>query len=993
MQFPKKYDPSFEQGLYASREEKGLFKPRKWTTWETFSMTLPPPNVTWVLHVGHAMMLAVEDTMVRYHRMKGDETLRVPGTDHASISTQVVVEKQLAKQDILRTDLWREKFLGKMREWVNYSRSTIISQSKRLWASLDRSREQFTMSEQLSRAVRKSFVDLYKREKIYKSQYMVNRSPKAETFVSDLEVIHKEEEKNMYYIRYFVQGKWDSITVATVRPDTIFGDVAIAVHPKDKRYKKWIGKNVLIPIVNIPIPIIADESVLMDFGTGALKITPWHAEADFDIAKKHELPLAVYSFDQQEIFTERAGELYEWKSIVDFWDNLIHNLNEIWNLEKSETVTSSVPYCERTGCRIQPMLSTQRFMDVQGASDQVLDAVHNDTVHIHPPRFKKTFTDRLENIRPRCISRQLRRWHRIPVWYDEDGTKYVFDEETVLTDTKDKNTLLSRIVFNLIADSRLVNPFNIEQLIEILIWPSLVPQFKSVLHSYIHIYNLQDLSKAQSQELEILQKTLQDISSQWNKDLIKAWETILDILENSAHIAHTWDCYEFDFLPGSEKKLTQDEDVLDTWFSSGLRPFTVMWRPDDKSQLEKYYPNTVLETGYDIIFFWVIRMMIMWVEITQKIPFENIYLHGLVKDKHGKKMSKSVWNVVNPLEIVEKYWTDALRWALISWNTPGTDLKFQDEKVEYISRFINKFWNASRFVMSRVEEWSDIISSFEELQNWLLSHIDECNDYDLWILHKTQELIKQNTKYLQKFMLGEALQDSIHTVRHDFCDWYIEISKLLPSSQTPDILRYCLGVFCKVIHPSLPFVTDRLRSLIWFEGELMISPRPIEQNFGKKNYKVNLLMDIISECRKLKQQATKKPHEKVHVYIQANTDIQETVTQHQDLIRMIVWVESLQCLHLHDQVEWDRLIWMVMDIKIWVQGIQTIDWKVQLRELEQQLKEEEQFLQRMRSMFLWDFADKAPANVVEAKRKKMAEVKSKISYIEWEIRRLKMLKK
>jgi len=387
MAFWKKYDPSFERELYDWREQQGVFKPsgKKWST--PFVTMLPPPNVTGKLHLGHSMMAAIEDVMVRYNRMIWNDTLWVPGTDHASISTEVVVEKQLAAKWIDKDEIGREKFLGHVWDWVSETRGTINDQIKSMGASLDWEREQFTVSEKLSRSVRYAFKNLYDQGKIYQSMYMVNWSPGAQTVLSDLEVENKEVETKMYYVRYFVQWKWDSITVATIRPETIFADVAIAVHPKDRRYKKWIGRNVLVPIVNRPIPVIADESVQIDFGTWALKITPTHSEMDYDIAVNHELPMDRYALDKNNIFTEWAGEQFAWKPVYEFLENLVHYLDEIGNLEKIEDYKTTIPVCERTGTTVQPLLSQQWFMGVKHPADRIMESLENDEVNVHPPRF------------------------------------------------------------------------------------------------------------------------------------------------------------------------------------------------------------------------------------------------------------------------------------------------------------------------------------------------------------------------------------------------------------------------------------------------------------------------------------------------------------------------------------------------------------------------------------------------------------------------------
>ncbi len=997
--FPKKYDHSFEPEMYNTWLEEWSFKPesQKWTKWECM-IAMPPPNVTGVLHLWHALMLSVQDTMVRMARMKNKRTVWVPWTDHAWIATQVVVERQLMETDKKTKDeLGRPLFMKKLWDWVHFSKNTIVSQTKRMWSSCDWSREQFTMSESLSRSVRKAFVKLYNEEKIYRDAYMVNRSPKAKTVLSDLEVEHKEVEGKMYYIKYFVDGKWDCITIATVRPETMFADVAIAVHPKDKRYKKRIWRNILIPIINKSIPIIADEEVDINMWTWALKITPTHSETDYHIAWRHNLPMDNFALDKQGNFTELAWEMLAGQPADEFEENLIHHLKEIWNLDRVEDHTHSVPYCERTWCRVQPFLSTQWFMNVKPAAEKIIKWLEDDDVNIHPDRFKHTFMQRMEDIKPWCLSRQLRWWHRIPIWYNESWKKYAFEEDSVLESTKWKKSILSRIIFNLIADSRLANPFNLEQLIEVLLSPSLVNQHASVWHSYLDMYNIKFAWKKMSiKEIEEIQLLLDGVLGEFKQkkrmnDKIIGWaEKLVDILDKSANIQVTWDTYTFLFLPESpDEVLTQDPDVLDTWFSSWLRPFSVLWRPEKTKDMDKFYPNTIMETGYDIIFFRVIRMMIMWVEHTDSLPFKDIYLHGMVRDKYGKKMSKSKGNVIDPMELIETYWADALRGSVLVGNTPGSDMKFDEQRVEYMWKFINKLRNASRFVIH--QQWGKVKKlDYEKLGASLHKNSKKMNAYDRRIFSKTQDLIRQVDRYQEKFMIGESLQEIISIVWHDFCDWYIEISKVEKSDVTEKVLFYCLGTFYKLLHPSLPFVTEKLWNLIWFQWSLMMTRWPDDFEIKDKDYRMNLVMDMISSWRNLKRKVTNKPHEKVDIFVQANKDIQDLVQDHFSLVQDIVKVQNISYLTAWQEIEWDWEIAMIMDIKVWLKGVKGINKKELLSQLETELAQEQQFLQNLRSLFTADFASKAPANVVKDKKAKMEEMKSKVSNIEGEIRRLRM---
>lgn len=986
-EFPKKYDTGFEQELYTWREKQWYFKPSESKTGEQFTIILPPPNVTWKLHLGHSVMTAIEDAMVRYHRMQWDETLWLPGTDHASISTQVVVEQQLAARWIDKKSLTREEFLAHVRERVRESRSTITQQIKSMGASLDRSRERFTMWENESRWVRSAFKQLFDQEKIYRSTYMVNRSPGAETVLSDLEVNHEEIDTKMYTIRYFVQWKGDSISVSTIRPETIFADVAIAVHPKDRRYKKWIGRNVLIPIVNRPIPIIADEQVQIEFGTWALKITPTHSEEDFIIAQRHDLPLDRFAIDKANVFTELAWPGLEGKPAYEFLDNLIYHLKEIGNLEKVEDYRTKIPVCERTGVRVQPTLSKQWFMNVDPAAKRLLEAFDKEEVDVHPVRFVKTFRDRLEKIRPRCISRQLYRWHRIPIWYDADAKGYAFTDDTVIDLESGISSVLSMIVFNLIADTRLSNPFSLEDLVDILTTGSLTPQHGRVVDVYMAQYAL---DKRLSKECAALAKIF-DIT-EWSKisAIEKQWGQLVDLLDESCNIAQSGDNYVFEFrIDGKVVELTQEDDVLDTWFSSGLRPFVTMWWPDKTADLDKFYPNNVLETGYDIILQRVIKMMILGVEMTGQLPFKDVYFHGLVRDAKGAKMSKSKGNGIDPLRLIEKYGADSLRGALLLWNTPGNDQKFSEQKINYVSRFITKFWNASRFVMKHSSAVGDM--SRTELETHLQKNAAELNDYDTWILGKLSDLIATVTKYHGKFMLGEALQETITFVWNDFCDWYIEIAKRAPSDHTGHVLRYVVMTSCSLLHPFLPFATEKLWSLFGGEWALIVSQRPQAIGIWEKNYRMNLLMDMIAQWRALRTQVTEKPHDKVTLSLQSNIDIHTLVQDHAALVTSILNVETIHYTSEVDQVDPDFTTAVLMDITLGAKWMKTVDWKSVLKDFELQKSEEEQFLTRMRSTLAapW-FMDNAPAHIVEDKKKKLAEVKAKIAKIDLEIQKIRM---
>jgi len=995
--FAKKYDFSKDDKIYVEWEKWWYFKEKKDAKNWNFFIPLPPPNVTWVLHIGHAQMLTIEDIMVRYNRMIWKKTLWIPWTDHAWISTQVVVEKKIKEERwISRHDLWRVKFLEEVWNFVKQSRSTIISQAKKIWASLDWDREQFTLSERNFRAVRKVFKDLYDAWKIYKDNYMTNWCPNCQTVLSDLEVNMNEEKWKLVYIKYFLVWKGDSITVATTRPETMFADVAIAVNPNDKKYKKFIWKKVNIPIINKPIPVIADYDVDMNFWTWALKITPTHDKADFIIAKKHNLPLDYYAIDKDWKLTELAGN-FAWTKAEDSIDMIIEYLENIWNLEKVEEHIHNVPRCDRCKTLIQPMVSNQWFVDVSQASLYSKKAIEQNEINVVPERFKKIFYQWLDDIQPWCISRQLWWGHRIPVWTCENGHINVFDEDIVLekynkTEKYKWNIWLDMIVFNLIADSKLENYFNIEKLIETLYKDNFIKSKWKTYQAYIESYKLKakELWKYEK-DIKELEKILDSVKSQ-NIDLIMdAWERLSSFLENSLFIKPNDDTYFFELSCKQcwSTKLKQDSDTLDTWFSSWLWPFTVLWRPEKTDDLKEFYPNTVLETGYDIIFFWVARMMFMSYE-TMKWdiefdwnPFKNIYLHWLVRDRYGNKMSKSKWNWVDPIDKIKEYWADALRLSLVIWTTPWNDLNFSDEKLDYNVRFINKLWNASRFVYNKCAiEDADAID-YNELYNLLKDNKNDLTNFDKWILSQLDELIEQVSGSMERFYFWESFANAQKFVWNKFCDWYIEISKYDDGPFTPTVLLYSLATIYKLFHPVIPFVTEKLWNKLHFNWKL-INSNYANKIWIEKSESIDKLVDVIVTLRTLRAKNNIKPHVKIDIFIENFTN--SILKDYKDIIKKIVWAENII------QIEENVVIDVVNTFKVWIiLPEEEINFKDKLYELEKKLKQEEQFLQGIRKLLASEwFRKNANENITKSKEQKKEEVEDKILKIKEEISKIKL---
>jgi valyl-tRNA synthetase len=690
-EMPKAYESGkVERKWYRFWLEKGYFTPKIDPKKKPFVIIMPPPNVTGELHVGHALTATLEDIMVRWHRMKGEPTLWLPGVDHAGIAAQVVVEQLLAGEGLNRHKLGREKFIERMWQWANKCRRTITEQHQRLGASCDWSREIFTLDDGPSRAVRTAFVRLYNKGLIYRGERIINWCPRCATALSDLEVDHKDIEGHLYYVRYpLAEGKEEFITVATTRPETILGDTAVAVNPKDERFRAMLGRKVILPAVNRAIPIIADEAVDPAFGTGAVKITPAHDPVDFDIAQRQGLPL-VNILNPDVTMNENAGK-YAGLDRFDCRKAILADLEKDGLLVKVEPYTHSVGHCDRCQVIIEPLASKQWFIATKPLAQAAIKAVVDGRITIIPERFTKVYLNWMENIRDWCISRQLWWGHRIPVWYCRDC-----GEITVSVD-----------------DAR-----------------------------------------------------------------------------NCGHCGSS--------------HIEQDPDVLDTWFSSALWTHSTLGWPDDTKELAYFYPTTVMETGYDILFFWVARMIMMGLEDTGDIPFHTVYLHGLVRDEKGEKMSKIKGNVLNPVDTLEKYGTDALRFALSTDISPGNDIKLTTPRLEAGRNFANKLWNATRFVVRCLEPRGTDV----KIQPSLLPVEDR------WILSRLSGTVSTVTRLMENFQFGEALRQIHDFLWGEFCDWYIEFAKIrLRSGEVLSpvpVLVHVLETSLRLLHSYMPFVTEEL---------------------------------------------------------------------------------------------------------------------------------------------------------------------------------------
>tara|TARA_B100001093_G_scaffold479074_1_gene507768 strand:+ start:761 stop:3418 length:2658 start_codon:yes stop_codon:yes gene_type:complete len=740
-----KYDPSeSERRIYNTWESEGFFKPSGAGD-ENFSIVMPPPNVTGSLHMGHALNTTLQDILVRYQRMKGNDVLWQPGTDHAGIATQMVVERNLAANgSVDRQSLGREAFIEEIWKWKEKSGGTITEQLRRLGASCDWSRERFTMDDGLSEAVVKVFVDLYNDGLIYKDKRLVNWDPGLKTAISDLEVIQKETDGHLWYIRYsFEEDSESSIIIATTRPETMFGDTAIAVHPDDERYKKLIGKKIIIPIVNRAIPIIEDEYADPDQGSGAVKITPAHDFNDFEVGKRNNLEM-ISILDINGALNENTPK--EWQGLDRFEarELLLKQLEEKGSLVKAEPYLNSVPYGDRSNVIIEPYLTDQWYVDAKTLAKPAIENVENGETKFIPGNWSKTYFEWMNNIQPWCISRQLWWGHRIPAWYTDEG-------EIVVAKSEVEAKIIAKEKYN-------------------------------------------------------------------------------------------------------TEKISRDEDVLDTWFSSAIWPFSTLDWPNDDNDLDRFYPTSLLITGFDIIFFWVARMMMMGLYFQKKVPFSEIYIHALVRDENGQKMSKSKGNIVDPLELIDQYGADSLRFTLASMASYGRDIKLSKSRVEGYRNFGTKLWNASRFC--EINDCSKYQKVDLENLKCILTN---------WILGEIIKTDKKINLYLDEYKFNEASNEIYHFIWHIFCDWYLELIKPYFDSTDSEnldeikaVTAFSLKFILTKLHPFMPFITEELwENLGYKEKPLILSEWDL--NLPKKedvnlSLNTNFLIEVISSVRSIRSE-------------------------------------------------------------------------------------------------------------------------------------------
>jgi valyl-tRNA synthetase len=838
----KSYDPrATEDRVYRFWESRGYFKPRIDESKVPFCIIMPPPNVTGELHIGHALTDTVEDILIRWHRMLGDPTLWVPGIDHAGIATQNVVEKQLAKEGLTRHDLGRDEFEKRVWQWVGRYRPIISNQHRRLGASADWSSEVFTLDETPQRAVRTTFKKLYDDGLIYRGERMINWCPRCRTALSDLEVEHEDQPGNLWHIRYPIVDGHDAegrphtgdeyMVVATTRPETFVGDVAVAVNPKDDRYKDKIGRTVLLPVIQREIPIVGDEATEMEFGTGALKVTPGHDPVDFEISQRVGLPI-INAMNLDATLNREGGpyfgmDRYEARQVI------LRDLEELGYLIKTEPHDMTIGVCSRCHTVVEPLMSWQWFVNQRALAQPGIDAVKDGRISFVPDRFERVYLNWMENIRDWCVSRQLWWGHRIPVWYsaDEDGDR-------IIVTYRDPAT-----------------PQNAEPV--------------------VGTYN----------ELRAKGITHEQILAHASWSGVDATPIVsIETPERS---------------PTGGGRLLQENDVLDTWFSSGLWPFSTLGWPEETPALKYWYPTSVMETGYDIIFLWVSRMIMLGLYNVGQIPYSVVYLHGTVRNEHGQRMSKSLGTGVDPLEVVEKFGADALRYTLITSSGPGNDMRLSEQRVEAGRNFANKLWNAARFVISMI---GDGTVRLPETMPPPGSPLE-----DRWILSRVEGLARSVDEQMRKFELGEAARQVYDFVWGEFADWYIEIAKVrvrADSQSGPSplpVLAYVLERCLRLLHPVMPFVTEEIWQSLAAKIEglddeaLIVAPFPRgESSYADPNAEreMELLIDIVRAVRNIRAEKKVEPGRFIEAYV-ASTGARDVIEAGRAYVEMLARVRPL----------------------------------------------------------------------------------------------------
>ena len=872
-----RYDPSeFEDRIYDFWLKGNYFHADLDESKRTYTIVIPPPNITGQLHMGHALDNTLQDILIRYHRMKGYDTLWVPGTDHASIATEAKIVQALREEGISKEDLGREKFLERAWEWKAQYGGRIVEQLKKMGSSCDWERERFTLDEGCSKAVREVFCNLYEKGLIYRGERIINWCPHCRTTISDAEVEYEEKDGSFWHLKYpFADGS-GYLVLATTRPETMFGDTAVAVNPKDERYKDIIGKNLILPIMDKEIPIVADDYVDIEFGTGVVKITPAHDPNDFQVGLRHNLPIINVMTDDGHM-NENVPEKYQGMDTMTCRKVLVEDLKAGGYLEKIEPMKHNVGTCYRCGTVVEPRVSKQWFVKMKPLAEPAIKAVKDGDIQFVPERYDKTYFHWMENIRDWCISRQLWWGHRIPAWYCDDCGE--------------------------ITVSR----------------------------------------------------------------------------EDPTECAH---CHS--------KHIHQDPDTLDTWFSSALWPFSTLGWPDDTPELKHYFPTDVLVTGYDIIFFWVARMIFSSEEQMGQAPFHTVFIHGIVRDEQGRKMSKSLGNGIDPLLVIDKYGADALRFTLATGNHPGNDMRYSTEKVEASRNFANKLWNASRFILMNLD-------GTEKPAH--LPDLDKLTTEDKWILSKFNTLAKEVNVNIEHYELGVAVSKLYDFIWEQFCDWYIEIAKIHLQKEdeeaaiAKEVLIYVMDGILKLLHPFMPFITEEIWSFLPKDETgavndtfLITDALPVfreDRVYEKESHNVAMAQDVIRAIRNIRAEVEAAPSKAVELFlIPGSSEDKESLQTVEEHIRKLANVSEVVYLADHEGLPGEVMSAVITGAEVFVPLEDLVDFAAEIERLTKEKAKLEGEVARSEKMLSNPgFVNKAPEAKVQQEKDKMADYKEKLAKV------------
>lgn len=869
---PKNYNPQeFEDRIYQEWLDNHYFHAKVNPDKKPFCIVLPPPNITGQLHMGHALDHTLQDVLIRWKRMQGFEALWQPGTDHASIATEVkVVERLKEEEGLTKKDVGREGFLKRAWQWKEEYGGRILEQMQKLGDSCDWERERFTMDETLSKAVTEVFIKLYEKGLIYRGNRIINWCPECKTSISDAEVEHEERGGHFWHIKYPVKGSDETVEIATTRPETMLGDTAVAVNPNDERYRHLIGKTLILPLMNREIPVVADEYVDPEFGTGAVKITPSHDPNDFEVGLRHNLP-QILVMNEDATINEKGGQ-YAGLSRYDARKQIVKDLEAQGYLVKVKEHNHNVGHCYRCNTVVEPVTSLQWFVKMEELAAPAIEAVKNGSIKFVPERYGKTYLHWLENIKDWCISRQLWWGHRIPAYYCQDCGEVIVSKTA----------------------------------------PQACPKCQS-------------------------------------------------------------------------NTFKQDEDVLDTWFSSALWPFSTLGWPEKTPELEYFYPTDVMVTGYDIIFFWVVRMAFSGLEFMKEVPFKHVLIHGIVRDNEGRKMSKSLGNGIDPLEVIKQYGADALRFTLLTGNSPGNDMRFHMEKLESSRNFANKLWNATRFVIMNLDEETP---DYEGVKDYFSSA-------DYWIMSRLNELIKDVTDNMDKFELGLGAQKLYEFIWSEYCDWYIELAKPRLYGEDQEKRRaaqytliYVLKDILKLLHPYMPFITEEIWSYLpkKEESHIITAPWPVfqeDQSHREAEEKMILIMSAIKNIRNVRAEMNVVPSKKAKLFMVAASSITaDIILEGKQYFNTLAGISEINVLSNQDEIPSDSVSIVVQGAELFIPLDDLIDFEKEIERLEKEKKKLEAEIKRVTGKLSNEgFLSKAPEALIQEERQKEVNFQQMMSTV------------